>query len=147
MYLGNAIQYQFETPSMPMTSTCLPRWVSGVTVTRLGVRGVGSLLADLTLLLVPCYRYIMARKSMHPKPTEPALYGDRRRVVFVTGAAQGIGKAIALRLARDGLDVAVNDLKLQDLESVKDEIEKLGGALRCCCWGRDERDSCGSDGG
>jgi NAD(P)-dependent dehydrogenase (short-subunit alcohol dehydrogenase family) len=32
------------------------------------------------------------------------------RVAIVTGAAQGIGLAIALRLADDGLDVAINDI-------------------------------------
>lgn len=70
------------------------------------------------------------KKSAHPKPTEPALYGDRRRVVFVTGAAKGIGQAIALRLARHGqLDLAINDLKLSDLDEVKKEVEKLGA--RC----------------
>ncbi|KAJ6452766.1 NAD-binding protein [Mycena sanguinolenta] len=31
-------------------------------------------------------------------------------VVLVTGAAQGIGRSIALRLADDGFDVAVNDI-------------------------------------
>lgn len=39
-------------------------------------------------------------------------------VAHVTGAARGIGKAIALRLAQDGHDVAVSDLP-----SMKDELD------------------------
>jgi NAD(P)-dependent dehydrogenase (short-subunit alcohol dehydrogenase family) len=35
------------------------------------------------------------------------------RIAIVTGAAQGIGRAIALRLADDGLDVAINDLEIK----------------------------------
>ncbi|KAF7369243.1 hypothetical protein MVEN_00252000 [Mycena venus] len=49
---------------------------------------------------------------------------------FVTGAARGIGKAIALRLAEDGFDVAVNDLPTSSdslLEVVK-EIKSKGRA-------------------
>ncbi|CAF4315838.1 unnamed protein product, partial [Adineta steineri] len=34
------------------------------------------------------------------------------RNVLVTGAARGIGQAIALRLAKDGFNVAVNDIEV-----------------------------------
>lgn len=46
---------------------------------------------------------------------------------FVTGARRGIGKAMALALAEDGFDVAVNDVALTpDLEAVADAIRGLG---------------------
>lgn len=50
------------------------------------------------------------------------------RVAIVTGAAGGIGRAIALRLAADGLDVAVNDIEgqKQALETVVAEIQAKG---------------------
>lgn len=50
------------------------------------------------------------------------------RNVLVTGAARGIGRAIALRLAKDGLNVAVNDVQANavELNSTKKDIEKLG---------------------
>lgn len=50
------------------------------------------------------------------------------RSVLITGAAQGIGRAIALRLARDGLNVAVNDIETNSarLHSTQKEIEKIG---------------------
>ncbi|MFZ2624910.1 MAG: acetoin reductase [Propionibacterium sp.] len=50
------------------------------------------------------------------------------KVALVTGAGQGIGRAIALQLARDGFDVAVADLDFQQEKgkSVVKEIEALG---------------------
>lgn len=52
-----------------------------------------------------------------------------RRVALVTGAAQGMGKAIAIRLARDGLDVAISDLpaKTEALDEVAKAVEEAGG--------------------
>jgi NAD(P)-dependent dehydrogenase (short-subunit alcohol dehydrogenase family) len=49
-------------------------------------------------------------------------------VALVTGAAQGIGKAIAMRLASDGFKVALNDIhsKKEQLEAVARDIEKQG---------------------
>jgi len=48
------------------------------------------------------------------------------RVAIVTGAGRGIGKGIALRLAKDGLDVVVNDINSENVKQVAKEIEALG---------------------
>ena len=59
-----------------------------------------------------------------------SLEANPKRVALVTGAAQGIGRCIAIRLAEDGLNVALNDLptKLAELEAVAVQIKTTTGS-------------------
>ena len=49
------------------------------------------------------------------------------RVVFVTGASRGIGRAIALVFARAGARVALVSRTAEQLQEVADEVNELGG--------------------
>ncbi|MFI3836389.1 acetoin reductase [Streptococcus equinus] len=49
-----------------------------------------------------------------------------KKVAMVTGGAQGIGEAIAKRLAKDGFAVAIADLNVEKAESVVDDIKASG---------------------
>jgi meso-butanediol dehydrogenase/(S,S)-butanediol dehydrogenase/diacetyl reductase len=49
------------------------------------------------------------------------------KVALVTGAGQGNGRAIALRLAADGATIAVNDLNHETAEATASEIRQSGG--------------------
>ena len=51
----------------------------------------------------------------------------RNKKVLITGAARGIGKAVALAMAKHGADIAFTDLEIDDKakETIK-EIEALG---------------------
>ena len=65
------------------------------------------------------------------------------RVALVTGGGRGIGKAIALGLAEDGADVAVNYRK--DADSAHEtvaEIEKLGRRARAYAASVDDFEQC-----
>jgi 3-oxoacyl-[acyl-carrier protein] reductase len=48
------------------------------------------------------------------------------RVAVVTGGAQGIGRAIALGLGREGAKVVVADLQAEKAKNVADELHALG---------------------
>jgi 3-oxoacyl-[acyl-carrier protein] reductase len=48
------------------------------------------------------------------------------KVALVTGGAQGIGRAIALALAREGSQVAISDINLEKAQETCGEIEALG---------------------
>lgn len=56
------------------------------------------------------------------------------KVAFVTGAANGIGRATALAFAREGANVVVADISEQGNQETVRMIEDLGGraiAVRC----------------
>jgi enoyl-[acyl-carrier protein] reductase III len=62
---------------------------------------------------------------MPERRASPALHGQ---VALVTGAARGIGRAIATKLAREGADVIVNYYNSHDeAEDLCAELRKLGG--------------------
>ena len=48
------------------------------------------------------------------------------RVALVTGGARGIGRAIALLFAKEGADIAVADVNIEQAEITAKEIESLG---------------------
>lgn len=51
------------------------------------------------------------------------------RIAMVTGATSGIGRASAIRLAKEGYDLIINGRREERLTEVASEIEKLG--VRC----------------
>jgi 3-oxoacyl-[acyl-carrier protein] reductase len=52
------------------------------------------------------------------------------RIAFVTGASQGIGRAIALELARKGAQVALAARNVEKLAAVEAEIASAGGTAK-----------------
>lgn len=53
------------------------------------------------------------------------------KTALVTGAARGIGRAIALKLADEGADLALCDLNADWLEDTAGRVKELGGRAEC----------------
>lgn len=65
------------------------------------------------------------------------------RTVLVTGSSRGIGKATALRLARDGFDVVVHcRSRIGEAEAVREEIGRLGRGARVLQFDISDREGC-----
>jgi 3-oxoacyl-[acyl-carrier protein] reductase len=63
--------------------------------------------------------------------------------VLVTGSSRGIGRGIALRLARDGYDIVVHcRSRLAEAEAVAAEIRALGRGARCLQFDVGDRTRC-----
>jgi 3-oxoacyl-[acyl-carrier protein] reductase len=56
----------------------------------------------------------------------------KNKIVLITGASQGIGRAIAMKFASLGARIALNDIASQEanLKAVKEEIESKGGEAK-----------------
>jgi 3-oxoacyl-[acyl-carrier protein] reductase len=68
----------------------------------------------------------------------------KNKTAIVTGGRQGIGRGIVLALAREGCDVVVADIVLEDCEKVAREAEELGVkglAIKCDVSKKDEVDN------
>ena len=63
------------------------------------------------------------------------------KTVLITGSSRGIGKAIALRLARDGFDIVLHCRTQRDeAESIKESILQLGKHARILQFDISQRD-------
>ena len=61
------------------------------------------------------------------------------KAALVTGGARGIGKEIALRFAREGADIAICDVNLEETQVLAKEIQKTG--RQCLAFKTDATDS------
>ncbi len=59
--------------------------------------------------------------------TEKKLNG---KVIVITGASSGIGKAIALQLAENGATVVLGARRVEKIAALADQIQKAGGAAK-----------------
>ena len=68
----------------------------------------------------------------------------KNKVVVITGARRGMGKADALLFAEKGAKVVVSDISQEDCQKVVDQIEKKGGqaiAIKCDVSKKEEIDN------
>jgi len=86
----------------------------------------------LTVTLISVCTGFVPKATFTPKPSflrmAAAASGDAK-VCLVTGSSQGIGKAIALELAKNGQKLVINHIKgcEEDAAATVEEVKALGG--------------------
>src|SRR6266540_746685 len=81
----------------------------------------------------PGYRWRPRGSRLKPETGESTIMGQLDgKVAIVTGSGRGIGQQVALRLARDGASVVVNDLDDAPAKETIALIEKIGGRAVAC---------------
>ena len=66
------------------------------------------------------------RENSKTSDQEEFTMGLEGKTAIVTGGAQGIGKAIAMRLARDGANIGILDLQQDAADKTVQEATELG---------------------
>ena len=54
------------------------------------------------------------------------------KVALITGAARGIGKAIALKFASEGADIAFTDIQINDV--AEETLAEIMNKFECKLW-------------
>src|ERR1700685_2452171 len=87
--------------------------------------------AGVSRLATGAMGYMNGPVALHCSPRRGSLSGKR---VLVTGASSGIGRAIAVLLARHGASVVAVARRERELQIARDEIARSGGdaAHRVC---------------
>ncbi|HUD70575.1 MAG TPA: bifunctional rhamnulose-1-phosphate aldolase/short-chain dehydrogenase [Dongiaceae bacterium] len=94
------------------------------------MQGAQALGEYRSLALQDCHDVEYWPLELYRMSLQPAARELSGRVALVTGAARGIGRAIALRLAREGCHVVVSDLAAEATAEVAAEIVAAHGAGR-----------------
>lgn len=59
---------------------------------------------------------------------------NRKRAALIVGASEGIGKAVAEKFVRDGMNVLVFSRRADVLKKVEDELKEISGDPYCASW-------------